>query len=71
MRDLIDGYEILSDGRSVWVNGPPDGVMLARLGPHGYEVGPIVRSGGWPEFAKAVEARYGLVLDDKHRPVSA
>lgn len=71
-----NGTEIASDGRYCWVN-LPSGLMAARFGPRGHEVGARIVAGptdaaSWLEWTARVAASpIGVQIDDRHRPGDA
>lgn len=81
-RSVVRGFEVLSDGRRVWVNGP-DGASVARYSPTaGRDVHTSVavqRATGkecldcshdldYPAFVASVLAHYRISIPAKHRP---
>lgn len=71
-----NGIEIASDGRYCWVNSP-SGLMVARFGPRGHEVGAVIVPGptdaaSWIEWTNRVAASpIGVDVHDRHRPGDA
>lgn len=81
---LINGFQVLSNGERVWVNGP-DGCSVARFSITGIDVhrpsaeqaekGPCLDcqpgpmdEAGWQAFLESVEAHYDVKIPDKHKP---
>jgi len=76
----VDDHEVLSDGRTVWVNDERG--CVARFGPTGIDVHRCDGSGkeclfcmhgrmkaeDWRAFREAVRIHHGYEIDDRHRP---
>lgn len=79
MTDFVGlGVEVISDGRTVWINGPEG--AIGRFGRMGTDVhypdttgclycthGPQ-DEGDWWMFQTAMVLRHGVVVGDEHRP---
>lgn len=77
--DTQGTYEVSSDGRSCWVNGP---LLVARFGPKGWEAAKKPGDGygvadsfagepttsEWRVFVEVVYKRFGVKVAPRHRP---
>ena len=74
---MDDTFEILSDGRTCWVNGV-DGGAIGRWSPRGSDVHrtateqlagasqciECVPTATWADFREAMKRHYGVILDE-------
>jgi hypothetical protein len=80
IEDIQDGNQIISDGRTVWVNGA-DGCCLARFSKFGIDIHKDVegQTGGevcldcgtvpdWDRFVLGCLGFHGIIVEDRHRP---
>jgi hypothetical protein len=73
--------EIVSDGRTVWINGGATGGAIGRFGPNGIDVHSLDTTsclycthaktyvGDWAIFKAKMLEHHGVIVDEGHRPL--
>lgn len=81
---MVGGYQVLSDGMRIWVNGP-DGSSVARFSAVGIDVhNPVseqaekgeclncqhapMDEAGWQAFLASLKEHFNLVIPDRFKP---
>lgn len=79
--EVVEGFEVASDGRAVWVNSPVHGGAVARFTATRVDVhtpdgtGCVDCAEGpcglveWARFQQSTFETHGVVVSDEHRPV--